>query len=446
MKLHSALLTAAMMFALAACGNGSTDTSEPVPSPSPPPPAPGTLDATFGQGGMVVTTLGSGHSADARAVAIAPDGKIVLAGFAVDGEFPKFALARYNADGSPDVSFGRDGTVLIGPGSGASAIYAVALQADGRIVVAGSALLPGTADSICAVARFNADGTLDGKFGVGGIVLVDRVVAVAGVDHRIPECVSVAVQPDGRIVAAAPRTHVVVVRLNPDGTADRSFGADGATVIPDGLLTCSIGIRPDGRIDLVGVWPLVVVHTQGWGLLLARFTPDGRLDDGFGGQGLVRNYWTGSLQSYSRGATNFAYAPEGKTVAALGWIFRFLPSGALDLMMVPPSDAVPNNYYVQSVALQRNGKIVGAATPGFRISRLLPDGRYDTDFGDRGMVETIFPGDDRGVNAIAVQADGKIVAAGQAWSYVLVGMGGRMIVSDFAMARYHGDPVVAGAP
>jgi uncharacterized delta-60 repeat protein len=117
----------------------------------------GTLDAAFGAGGLVVTELGEGTIAFAAAVALQPDGKILVAGGAglISGEFHGFMVARYHSDGALDPTFGRGGLVVTGFGQGHAAAAGLALQADGRIVVAG------TVSNQVGLARYTASGALD---------------------------------------------------------------------------------------------------------------------------------------------------------------------------------------------------------------------------------------------------------------------------------------------
>jgi uncharacterized delta-60 repeat protein len=151
----------------------------------------GALDASFGTGGRATTAF-SGHP---RALAVQPDGKIVAAGGGSSGSSSGFALARYNANGSPDASFGAGGVVITTLMAGGSAnAYAVAIQPDGKIVAAGQAS-PGSNNYDFALARYNADGSLDNTFGVGGKL-------TTAVSNAIDGAYAMAIQPDGRILAA----------------------------------------------------------------------------------------------------------------------------------------------------------------------------------------------------------------------------------------------------
>src|SRR5207245_943210 len=175
---------------------------------------PGDLDATFGTGGRVLTDFGGG--AGARALALQADGKIGATGFTSSdfGTRRRFALARYNPDGSLD----RQVVTSFADRDEASAL---ALQSDGKIVVAGFSGAGGRQDF--ALARYNPDGSLDPSFGSGGRVLTD----FGGYD----EASALALQSDGKIVVAGFSDVVgfgfALARYNPDGSLDPSFGSGG---------------------------------------------------------------------------------------------------------------------------------------------------------------------------------------------------------------------------
>ena len=156
--------------------------------------ADGSLDTSFGSGGVVMTTVFPSNSAQAYAVAVEPDGKIVVAGRAYDAVREEFALARYNADGSLDTSFGSGGIVTTAFGTGDAAGYGVVVQSDAKVVVAGYSSSDPLHTDI-ALARYDANGSLDTSFGSGGTV----TTAIGGADD---EAYAVALQPDAKIVAA----------------------------------------------------------------------------------------------------------------------------------------------------------------------------------------------------------------------------------------------------
>lgn len=219
----------------------------------------GDLDVSFGNGGKVATEFfGSQGYADVLALALQPDGKLVVAGDASDGGKDHFALARYSVDGSLDPSFGTGEKVT----TDFSGVYeypqAVVIQTDGKIV-AGGALSRDTSDASTqdfALARYNSDGTLDASFGSGGKVTTD-------IFGNRDDLFAIALQPDGKLVAAGRARHTnsndsfdwVLARYLSNGSLDPSFGS-GGKVTADffGRLDGASGvcIQPDGRIVVAG--------------------------------------------------------------------------------------------------------------------------------------------------------------------------------------------------
>src|SRR5262249_13706627 len=147
---------------------------------------------------------------------IQADGRIVVAGYAWNGANDDFALARYNADGSLDTSFDGDGKVTTAVGTGDDQGYSVAIQADGRILVAGYTWNGAHYDF--ALARYNSDGSLDTSFDGDG-----RLTTAIGTDDG--QAYSVAIQADGRIVVAGSSANAdfALARYNADGSLDASF-------------------------------------------------------------------------------------------------------------------------------------------------------------------------------------------------------------------------------
>lgn len=189
----------------------------------------GQLDPTFGTGGRVTTDF-FGNNDSVNAIAIQADGKIVVAGSARRGGVftgvDEFALARYNPDGTLDSTFGTGGRVttdFFGSGDDARAI---AIQADGRIVAAGGVATGSIRDF--ALARYNIDGTLDATFGTGGKVTTDF-------SDFIDEVRDVVIQADGKILAvgetlarsSSTSFDFALARYNTDGTLDLTFGTKG---------------------------------------------------------------------------------------------------------------------------------------------------------------------------------------------------------------------------
>ena len=419
--------------------------------PSPAQAAPGDLDPTFGVGGKVTTDFGGGELA--FAVAVQPDGKIVTAGGS-DCCVGAFRLARHNPDGTLDIAFGNGGKVTT-TFRGSDSASALALQPDGKIVVAGS-----TGGIFAfALARYLPDGSLDATFGSGGKVTTNFGLAFA-----------LAIQPDGKIVVAGGTDNFLLARYNPDGSLDPTFGAGGKVITDFGGddSAFALAFQADGKIVVAGKSE-VFTGIVGGDFALARYNSDGSLDATFGNGGKVT---TDFINHSVDGAFAVALQPDGKIVVggattpipivappafALG---RYLPNGSLDATFGNSGKVITSfggplcnsktclSDGVRSLVLQPGGKIVAAGrfftgltglgnfTGNFALASYHPDGSVDTTFGDGGKVTTDFGGYD-GAHALALQPDGKLVVAGQAALSGIPPSSG-----DFALARYRGDPTL----
>ncbi len=213
----------------------------------------GVVDATFGNGGKIITFFAIDRISEARALVIQPDGKILLAGSGSPRFGTDFALARYNTDGSLDSTFGAGGKVTTDFFGSEDQARALIIQPDGRIVAAGYAGLPNRPSTDFAIARYNGNGTLDPAFGAGGKVTTDFFNGYDGVS-------ALALQPDCMIVAAGMvsargGSDFGLARYNGDGTLDTTFGSSGriATEIGGAVgWASSIVIQQDRKIVAAG--------------------------------------------------------------------------------------------------------------------------------------------------------------------------------------------------
>ena len=182
--------------------------------------ADGSLDTSFSSDGKVTTDFGA-LSDEAYSVALQGDGKFVVAGFSYNGTNREFALVRYNTDGSLDTTFGSGGKVTTPVDAGDAEAYSVALQADGKIVAGGIAE-NASGKKVFAVVRYNTDGSLDTTFGSGGKV-------TTSLTDSDDEAYSLKIQSDSRIVVAgySNENKFALVRYNTDGSLDRFFGSAG---------------------------------------------------------------------------------------------------------------------------------------------------------------------------------------------------------------------------
>jgi uncharacterized delta-60 repeat protein len=339
--------------------------------------APGDLDPTFGDEGMVVTGLGD-HLGRGWDLAIQPNGRLVVAGeVRADGlsDFD-FLLARYTPDGSLDPTFGTNGFVVTEFGESASALT-LAIQGDGKLVAAGGSHL----------ARYHPNGSLDGTFGAGGKVSSAPLSIQA-----------LAIQGDGKLVAAgSANSDLAVARFNPDGSLDASFAANGLATLAIGPFLDTardLAIQGDGKLVAAGVtFNHDGLQANASDFLLARFDPGGSPDPGFGAAGVVTTDFDGAT-AHARG---LAIQGDGKLVA----VGHFQPG-------------------------------LTQETADFAVARYQDDGSLDPSFGTNGLVTTDFEeGPDFG-RAVAIQSDGKPVVAGSAFVSVTPSLDQQ----QFALTRY----------
>ena len=401
-------------------------------------------DPAFGNYGSVRTFISGGAGGDeAYSVAIQSDGKIVAAGCSRISQYGAFALARYNTDGSLDNTFGTNGTArnyIPGGDNSQDDAFSVAIQSDGKIVAAGASASHVNSDFAFALARYNADGTLDNTFGTNGTV---RSVIGSGSDDQ---AYSVAIQSDGRIVAAGFSTGgsgnaFALARYNTDGTLDSTFGTNGTTrnYISGGDGTgdgaSSVAIQSDGKIIAAG--SSGVGDPVHFAFALARYKTDGSLDSTFGTNGTTRNYIGGGNGTDDE-ANSVAIQSDGKIVAAgvstdvsghyAFALARYKTDGSLDSTFGTNGTARNDisgggdyNDHAFSVAIQGDGKIVAAGSSyngssyAFALARYTTDGSLDSTFGIDGTTRNTINGGngtDDDAASVALQSDGKIVAAG----------------------------------
>jgi uncharacterized delta-60 repeat protein len=401
-------------------------------------PAWAALDPTFSGDGRQTTNFTPGYDT-ASDVAIQADGRIVAVGEAAGGR-GRFAVARYATDGSLDPTFGGgDGKVVTDFTPYLDAAFAVAIQADGKIVVVGEAAgryTPGGVRvSRLGIARYATDGTLDPTFGGDGRVTTNlspgqdfatdveihegRVLAVGTADfgcfcsrfafvrylgdgsldatfsgdgiRRVrfrfgAEAEAAEVRANGKIVAAGSQPDAAsfaVARLLSNGSSDATFGGDGKVVTHAGRGeegATGVTIQPDGRIVVAGFTDQPHEHGDRFGpgrFALIRYLVDGELDPSFGGDGIVK----------TRFGDRFAHA--------------------------------------QDVARQADGRLVAVGVTGgrggrFAAARYAADGSLDPTFGGDGRVTVNFTSGFDLATGVDVEADGDLVLAGS-----VSGRGGR---------------------
>jgi uncharacterized delta-60 repeat protein len=251
----------------------------------------GSLDPSFGEGGIVHTSFGLVHASQAFDVALAPGGKIVAAGFVKKGgdaqDTSHFAVARYLPDGRLDTSFSRDGLATVDFGYGNDIAYSVAVQRGGRIVAAGQGTrFVGRTEDDFAFARFRANGRLDRTFSGDG----KRTVNFGG--RRFDVAYGIAIRgrsilaTGSTVVDEGRRPTVATLRLGWGGGLARGFGRRRVAPTPDGGIGRAIAVQPGGRIVVAGrAYTDASRDPSDWTLL--RYRPGGALDRSFGGDGIV---------------------------------------------------------------------------------------------------------------------------------------------------------------
>jgi len=416
--------------------------------------APGNLDPSFGTGGIVTTPITTSGTFDANAYAIAiqPDGKLVTAGlsYSYNSNFTVltsvFALARYNTNGNLDTTFGNGGIVTTAIGATDDTAQAVVIQPDGKIVAAGNSDAS-TSDSSAyrfALVRYNSDGTLDPTFGNGGIVTT-VVGANAG-------AFGLALQGGKLVAAGFSDNRFAAVRYNADGSRDSTFGIGGIVTTPIGVndTARAVAIQSNGKIVVAGS----TNNGIDYDFAVVRYQTDGSLDTTFNPTGSISNVPGVAITDFTD-LDDEAFAVDiqvdGKLVVAGHTntgasrfefaLARYDTDGSLDSTfgtggkVSTPIRAVHDS--ARAVALQ-GSKIVavgfsdrGAFLYDFAVARYNSDGSLDPTFGTGGIVTTDIGTGPDFFRAVAIQQDGKIVAAGSASGLQHYG---------FALVRYLDGP------
>ena len=295
--------------------------------------ADGSLDTSFDADGKVVTALSGGNDS-LRDMQLQADGKIVVAGSARVSGNSDFVVVRYNADGSLDTGFGTGGSVTTAVGSGADTIRGINIQGDGKILAVGGASDSNFMQQV-AVARYNANGTLDTGFGTGG-----KLIPATGLFGQI---YGVRFLADGKFLVTGTSDNtatssVALARYNADGTSDNSFGTNGmvtTAVVPQGSGALGgVRVQPDGKIVVAGYTVAADDPTGGeWDLALVRYNTDGSLDTSFGvGGKVVTDIGHEPLYSGSDDAVyDFVIEPDGK-ITVVGQAFDG-PAHGYDLVL-----------------------------------------------------------------------------------------------------------------
>jgi uncharacterized delta-60 repeat protein len=374
--------------------------------------AAGSLDPTFGKGGVAVANLGFPVAA-----ALQPDGKIVV----LTGNNE---VARFLSNGTLDTSFGHGGSVAT---SFATSPVALALQSDGKIVLAGR--INNATEDVFAVARLNANGSVDTAFGTGGTVTTD--MGFPGTTE------AVVIQPDGKILLGGAvlgtdetrPNEVALVRYNPDGSLDSTFGNSGGFANGPGEVEV-ISVQGVTTVAVLSDGDILVLNFAVGGGAIAQFSPTGSLRS---------TVTSGTIAATSKGG-NPVFQADGAFIVSNGilvgtprnkdldtQVARFTATGQLDptfkttVFDIIGEGGSSNSDFLNAVALQADGKVVLAGTHSHAFTnsvnalvRLNSNGSFDTSFGTNGIVTNKLPSNTDGLNLVLIQTDGKILALGTA--------------------------------
>lgn len=349
----------------------------------------GEIDATFGTAGKVITGLGANINS-ANAVIVQPDGKFLVGGTYISNFGNNdFALSRYNADGTLDVSFGTDGKAVTTFGnSNNNHIFALYILPDGKILAYGItgtlSLTPKT-----AIVLYNNNGSVDTAFGTQGKVISDLFpYNMAGS--------KLALQPDGKIVITAiklyqgdPNYYFGVERYTADGAADTTFGTNGQTVSSFGTgrsMPFSVAVQPDGKILVSGSY-----YQSAAAMGMMRFNTNGTLDTSFDVDGKLTT--TFGAGTYSEGVQAFI-TDGGKIILA--------------------------------------GNVYSTTARNFAVVQYNANGSIDTGFDGDGKATSAYASDldYSQVNAVVRQVDGKFLVVGKPSDVMAT-------ASDFVLRRYN---------
>jgi uncharacterized delta-60 repeat protein len=390
----------------------------------------GSLDATFGTGGLVTTDVLGSDPDTAHAVSVTqPNGKIIVAGQSGVARVAQleFALARYNANGTLDASFGTGGHVFTLFPTFDANITGIVVQPDGKIVAAGYTASAGGGAVDVALARYNPDGSLDVNFGSGGTLTTSFSQPGLVVTSQAN---AVALQPDGDIVVAGTanfnpgsgfKNSIIIARYTPGGDLDPNFGSGGKvrTDLTAGSQDFGFALvrQSDGK--------LVVGGRASDNMAVLRYTTTGALDAGFGTGGVVTTaFAAGQSTAYGvtlqSGGQIVAAGAAGAVGSRQFALARYMTGGALDGTFGTGgtvTTAIGSDAAAAGVVLTGN-KILAGGTTGvspdgdFAAAHYNGNGSLDNSFGSGGTVVTDFNGGDEQGAAIALRSGGNFVIVG----------------------------------
>lgn len=366
----------------------------------------GPFDPTFGTAGKTFSIIatGSGNNPESENLIIQPDNKILQPISIYSGSHYNFGLIRYKSNGLLDSAFGTNGIIITSVGSGDCLARSGAIQADGKIVVAGTAVTPGGSWGF-GMIRYKNNGTVDSSFGLYG-----RVLTAMGSGYDQPS--SLTIQPDGKILIVGTSLDytyyagaIAIARFKDNGSLDSTFGQNGKIITHIGPKIDYIGNLYYGRYGDENA-KAVLVQTDGKIIVTARSYVAAGCYDYYGG--IYCNAAFAMVRLQTDGTIDSSFGINGKIV-----------------------DSV-NLLYPETAILQTDEKIVvtgSGSQSGFITERFNINGIPDSSFGTNGIVFTKLSSNSWG-KSMAIRPDNKIIVAGSTYSY-------SYSVQDFVVLRYN---------
>lgn len=355
----------------------------------------GSLDTSFGTNGKVISNVGGTDFSGFQHIAIQTDNKIIVSGINNIGSANyDFAMIRYNSDGTLDNTFGTNGVVITDFNNGRDECYSIALQNDGKIILAGQTYLAGEYYNF-GIARYNSNGSLDSTFGTNGKVSIDFGFNSVN-SHSNDGAYSIKIQSNGKLILGGWSDYsgiievnkFAIMRLNTNGILDATFGTNGKVITDFGNdnVILALAIGSDDKIIAGG--QIGFGTNQNTKIGIAKYDSNGILETTFGTNGKVQTQINTSMMKDN----------------------------------------------IWALTLQNDNKIVAggyslnSSNYDFSILRYNTDGTLDTSFNLNGIINTDFNNSQDRAYAITIQNDDKIVAGGftnSGTSY------------NFALARYN---------
>lgn len=395
----------------------------------------GSLDLGFGNNGKVLTSIASSPTSSATDIKVQDDGKIIVAGISVIGQIVKFLVLRYEANGSLDNSFGNSGIVTTAFGQDSDYAMSLAIQNDGKIIVAGYSYYDYSnyLYSEFALVRYNSDGSLDNSFGNSGKLTIAPTLGTN-------ECHDIVIQDDGKIVLFGHSYNIgfgdgnsfTTIRLNTDGSLDNGFGTNGMVKTDIGIYDSSgsISIQTDGKIVVAGYSGSAGMEHAS----LVRYNIDGSIDNSFGNNGLIIT----PIANKALKIKSLAIQNDGKILTG-GYsyfnqesdffVMRYNLNGEIDngfglggIVNIDFSNSVDA---CTSLEIQNDGKILLAGYTGddvieqsadFGSVRINLNGTLDESYGSNGVLITDIGTLNDLAHACVIQSDGKILLAGNSYN------------------------------